>query len=135
AYEALTGRPLLELLGELQPWKRVRFWLLDLAEELNASLKDQSMPAALALDQVWITADGRTKLLDFAAPARARSDPSPQPEMAIKSGPPPIPAGSEDAQLFLKQVAIASLEGRMTEEAEMRGYSPKVPLPLPVRNS
>lgn len=30
---------MLKLLTQPQPWKRVRYWLADLAEELNASFK------------------------------------------------------------------------------------------------
>lgn len=68
AYEAPAGKALLALVIKPQPWRSVRYWLMDLAEELAAGLKDGPVPAALALDRVWITAGGRAKLLDFAAP-------------------------------------------------------------------
>ena len=49
------------------PWRMVRPWLLDLAREIDAGLKDGSI-AALTIDHVWITRDGYAKLLDFRAP-------------------------------------------------------------------
>ena len=68
AYEAPSGSPLVHLLKTPQPWESVRYWLVDLAEELAAGTKEQSLPAVLALDRVWITLEGRAKLLDFSAP-------------------------------------------------------------------
>jgi eukaryotic-like serine/threonine-protein kinase len=68
AYEAPEGRPFSALLGEQQPWSSVRYWLLDLITEFNASSENQSIPVTVALDRLWITSDGRLKLLDFAAP-------------------------------------------------------------------
>ena len=41
-----------------QEWSRVRYWLLDLAEEVQAATKVGSLPAALSLDRVWIMANG-----------------------------------------------------------------------------
>ena len=49
----------------------MRFWLYDLALEIAAATKDGTLPATLALDRVWITGDGRAKLLDFPAPGLA----------------------------------------------------------------
>ena|SRR2546426_719310 len=68
AYEAPSDGPLLSLLSESQPWRAVRYWLLDLAEELEAASKDQSFAGTLALDRVWVTAEGRAMLLDFPGP-------------------------------------------------------------------
>jgi uncharacterized RDD family membrane protein YckC len=71
AYEALDGAPLASLIDgsarQHQPWRSVRFWLLDLAREIDAGLHDGSL-SALTLDRVWITRDGRAKLLDFTPP-------------------------------------------------------------------
>jgi hypothetical protein len=67
AYEAPDGAPLMSL-SELQPWKIARHWLLDLASELQARL-DLGLREPLDLGRVWITRDGRAKLLDFHAPA------------------------------------------------------------------
>lgn len=71
AYEAPAGMPLTELVGESTSWEAVRFWLLDLAEELGLARAEDSTPATLAHDRVWITADGHAKLLDFPAPGAA----------------------------------------------------------------
>ena len=67
AYEALDGVPLATVLGAPRPWRTVRPWLLDLAREIDAGLKDGSI-TALTIDHVWITRDGYAKLLDFRAP-------------------------------------------------------------------
>ena len=123
AYEASPGRPLLALLGEPQPWRSVRYWLLDLAEELRAGLADGSVPAALGLDRVWITADGRAKLLDFAAPGAAPDQP--RPTRAVTD--------FASARLFLNQVAVAALEGRAADAETGRDRMVAVPLPLHAR--
>lgn len=119
AYEAVEGTPLVSLLHERQPWRNVRHWLLDLASELDAAAKDGSMPDVLALDRVWITAEGRAKLLDFAAPAVPT---------VIESGralPPSV---------FLNQVAISALEGRVATVEEATTCAVKTPLPIEARN-
>lgn len=63
AYEAPTGGPVSNA-----PWSSVRFWLLDLAEELRAALDEPSTAPPLSLDHVWITAAGRGMFIDFPAP-------------------------------------------------------------------
>jgi len=106
AYEASAGQPLLHLISSKQDWEKVRFWLLDLAAELKAGQKDGSFPLVLCLDRVWITADGRAKLLDFPAPGINRnrrgkeaefSEPIASKEIA-KSGPPPDDLGGYEGQ-------------------------------------
>ena len=124
AYEAGPGKSLLDLITRRQPWIRVRFWLLDLAEELVAAAKDNSMPSALALDRVWITSEGRAKLLDFPVPSDGkRRDRSGTPAAVIHPG-----EGVTDQQ-FLGQVAVAALEGRDVNAHEARSGSVAVPLP------
>jgi len=125
AYEAVQGKPLPDLIRGRQPWNRVRFWLLDLAEEIHESLKDQSLPGTLELDRVWITADGRAKLLDFPAPG---SDASQARTQAQASG------GGSNPQQFLNQIAVAALEGRPVAAAEAQTASVAVPLPLHARD-
>ena len=96
AYEALDGEPLLSLLDRPRTWRVVRHWVADLAQEISAGLSDGSL-SRLALDRVWITIQGRAKLLDFQVP-----------------GAPPDwtrLAGAESAQAFLSQVAIRALTG------------------------
>jgi uncharacterized RDD family membrane protein YckC len=68
AFEAPTGRPLTELLDAERSWNSLRFWLLDLVNEFAASEGEGTTPPVLAFDRVWITEDGRAKLLDFPAP-------------------------------------------------------------------
>jgi len=100
AFEAVSGRPLVNLVEATQPWSQVRFWLYDLANEISAARKDGTLPV-LALDRVWITGDGRAKLLDFPAPG-----------MDGKLS----PLGS--AQPFLSEAAAAALEGRLVGVAK-----------------
>jgi len=138
AFEALSGQPLLRLLQEKpqsgqdagpaatpQPWAQVRFWLCDLATELSAAQKDGTLPPRLDLDCVWITGDGRAKLLDFPAPG------APAPAADASPPPPPMP-NNADAPRFLGQIAAAALEGRAEAAAKPPGEV-SVPLPLHVR--
>jgi serine/threonine protein kinase len=107
AFEGISGKSLPQLIKAPQPWKQVRFWIYDLARELTAAEKDGTLPPVLALDRVWITADGRAKLLDFPAPgsgaADSRTADSPSPSLAT-----PEP---DSAQHFLSHVAVAALKG------------------------
>ena len=127
AYEAPSGSPLVHLLEEPQPWESVRYWLVDVAEELAAGTKHQSLPAVLALDRIWITPEGRAKLLDFPAPGVDPQGPW---------GKLPELAGDETASMgpFLNSVAIAALEGRAVEPEEARRRAVAVPLPLHARS-
>jgi len=125
AYEAPAGRPLLALIATPQPWRSVRHWLMDLAQELAAGLKDGSVPAALGLDRVWITAGGRAKLLDFAAPGAGGAP--------AASRTPSAAPDFEAARAFLNQVAVAALEGRVVDADAARGKTPAAPVPLHAR--
>ncbi len=171
AFEAVTGKPLLRLLqdnsrqspsgtlGESasgdartnagpQPWDQVRYWLWDLAREVSAAEKDGTLPAVLALDRVWITADGRAKLFDFAAPgassvnhstdstASTAAPSAPSDQVAgqrrdsSEAGPPVL--ATEETRRFLSEVAAAALEGRPQAAAKAADLV-AVPLPLHVR--
>jgi hypothetical protein len=79
AFEAVAGRALAGLIQAPQPWRQVRFWLFDLANEISAAEKDGTLPPVLAMDRVWITDDGRAKLLNFPAPGLPPYEPTPQP--------------------------------------------------------
>ncbi|MGO9201651.1 MAG: protein kinase domain-containing protein [Limisphaerales bacterium] len=138
AFEALNGQPLLRLLrfkpqsgqdaappSTPQPWAQVRYWLCDLAAELSAAQKDGTLPPFLGLDRVWITGDGRAKLLDFPAPG------APAPAAGASLPSPPMP-NSADASRFLGQIAAAALEGRAEAAAKPPGEV-SVSLPLHVR--
>ncbi|MEO1496289.1 MAG: protein kinase [Planctomycetota bacterium] len=89
AYEALSGSPLPEVLSDTdtsdQPWTPVCYWLFDLATELAAAEADGTLPATLSLDRVWITADGRAKLLDFPAPGVEPTEPVATPQEFLQS--------------------------------------------------
>ena len=115
AYEALDGAPFVAMLGHAQPWQSVRHWLVDLSREIDASLRDGSLPA-LTFERVWISRDGHAKLLDFKAPG---VEPITPPETA-----PTFAA----AQAFLGAFARSALDGSTT------GSSPNAagrePLPL-----
>ncbi|HUA67199.1 MAG TPA: RDD family protein, partial [Candidatus Saccharimonadales bacterium] len=66
AFEATPGTPFSSLVkdGKRVLWKRLRQWLHDLAAELWAATSEQTLPAELSLDHVWITRQGQAVLLD-----------------------------------------------------------------------
>jgi hypothetical protein len=73
---------------------------------------------------VWITADGRAKLLDFPAPG-LDADRRRLPAASASDSPPPA--------LFLKRVAIAALEGRVLPAEDVRNRDLSARIPLPAR--
>ena len=115
AYESLDGAPLAAVLGAPRPWRVVRSWLLDLAREIEAGLRDGPIPV-LTIDRVWITADGYAKLLDFRAPG---VPPAAQEEHATP----------ESGQTFLASVARSALDGSGDESSVTAAGTPD-PLPL-----
>ncbi|HTI68659.1 MAG TPA: protein kinase [Candidatus Limnocylindria bacterium] len=117
AYEAGLGEPLLELAQRRQPWNRVRYWLLDLAEELTAAAQDRTLPAKLSLDHVWITSRGVAKILDFPAPLKSSTRFPSSEQMA------PNP------ELFLQRVAVIALEGPAIIAKTTRPAPISAPLP------
>jgi uncharacterized RDD family membrane protein YckC/peroxiredoxin len=121
AYEAPAGQPLLGLISVRQDWGKIRFWLLDLAEELKTGVKDGSMPRVLSLDRVWITADGHAKLLDFPAPETNSSNKTETPQLS-------------NPQAFLRQVALSALEGRPLNVEQAHVSTLELPLPLYARS-
>jgi uncharacterized RDD family membrane protein YckC len=64
AYEAPDGVPLAKALETPRSWREVRFWLLDIAAEVRAS-QAGGTPLPLTPDRVWITPNGRARLLDW----------------------------------------------------------------------
>jgi uncharacterized RDD family membrane protein YckC len=97
AYEAVEGAPLMSL-ARPQPWSVVRRWLQDLAVEIEAASSDDSLET-LTLDRVWITPDGRARLLHFNAPGNPNGD-----------GPSPV-VTLDAAQPWLASVARRGLSG------------------------
>jgi eukaryotic-like serine/threonine-protein kinase len=126
AFEALSGGPLLERSQRRQPWSEVRHWLHDLAVEISAAEKDGTLPP-LALDRIWITGEGRAKLLDFTAPGLAVEPRIHDP--ATQSGPlsPPLTASQ-----LLAEVAAVALEGTKSASATPVA-DVAVPLPIHAR--
>jgi hypothetical protein len=94
AFEAPRGEPLRERLarGPVR-WSSMRRWLHDLAAELWASERDETLPLACSLDQVWITEEDGAVLLD-----------SPWPGGLATSEPMPV-AGLASQQRFLRTLA------------------------------
>ena len=119
AFECPGGKPLLGLALTRQPWNQVRYWLYDLAAEIGFATKDGTLPAVLALNRVWITDDGRAKLLDFPAPG---------------TKPPAVTTGilTPGFNGFLAQVAATALTGSVEAVAE-NGCPVPTPLPLHAR--
>jgi uncharacterized RDD family membrane protein YckC len=119
AFEAASGKPLLALVQERQLWSRVRYWLYDLAREISVASRDGTLPTTLSLNRVWITDDGRAKLLDFPVPG-------------FTSG-----AASDESIVqpchFLSEVARVALLGRADAIPGAAGRW-LVPLPLHVRD-
>jgi hypothetical protein len=102
AYEAPDGAPFLALVQRPQPWNAVRFWLLDVAEEMSAALETRDAQPRADLARLWITHSGQAMLLDFAAPGLA---PLPLAESAGE------PGSQESMQRFLADIARLALEG------------------------
>ena len=71
AFEATEGVPFISLIagGKRVRWTTLRYWLHDLASEMWAARRDQTLPGELCLDHVWITASGQAVLLDEPSPA------------------------------------------------------------------
>lgn len=69
AYEAPRGVALGDALREEPEWPSIRYRLKDLAEELNISRDEGTLPELVAFDRLWVGSDGRMKLLDIQAPA------------------------------------------------------------------
>jgi eukaryotic-like serine/threonine-protein kinase len=126
AFEALTGGPLLERSQRRQPWSEVRFWLHDLAVEIAAAEKDGTLPP-LALDRIWITEEGRAKLLDFTAPGLAAKPELQTPAAGSSPGPPP-----QTPSQLLAEVAATALGGTTPASAQPAG-GVAAPLPLHAR--
>jgi hypothetical protein len=123
-YEAPTGQALWDLLEKPHEWDEVRYWLLDLSEELAAALKNGSLPPVLGLDRVWITAEGRAKILDLPAPGLATLE---APTIATQ------PGEIAPVREFLHLVAAAALRGQRLDFDQARQESFALPLPLYAR--
>ncbi len=66
AYESISGAPLglVAKAGQGVSWKCSRIILINLVNELLASIADKSIPASISIDHFWVDQSGNTKLLD-----------------------------------------------------------------------
>ena len=122
AFEAPSGRALLDLLPERQPWRLVRTWLVELVGELHSQageLEEVSADGepAIGLDRVWITDDNRLVLLDFAAPI---------PDSDVDVGSFRVSDVRELTQ-FLRRLVVSALEGQIAVETGKA--APRAPIP------
>ncbi len=133
AYEATQGEAFLNLVRDPQPWDRVRFWLLDIAEELNAGLRDRSVAeGVLNLDRIWITAERHAKLLDFVAPGVCANQFQSNYNASMDGT--SICHDARDPHEFLRQVSMAALAGRLDNLEDPHPSTVAIPLPCHARN-
>jgi len=120
AYEAIEGTSYLDEVVRSVPWRRVRGWLIDLAQELAAASTEQTGAPCLRLDHIWIAKDDHAVLLDF-------------PSDGIREGSRHDRASSSEdapaAAAFLRNVAVTALSG-CGNPAESRKEHPWRVLPL-----
>jgi len=98
AFEAPEGAAFSTLVqGDKRvPWSSLRHWLDDLASELWAATGDQTVPAELSLDHIWVTTQGRAILLD-------------EPWPDVQTGVEPIAVGDlAGQQRFLDAIAACA---------------------------
>ncbi|MFT5523738.1 MAG: putative RDD family membrane protein YckC [Pirellulaceae bacterium] len=140
AFEAPKGQALLRIIESPQPWDAVRYWLIDLAEELIAAQQAGNVPT-LSLDRIWITKDGRVKLLDFPVPSlsgtadvtrKNNGSGTVDPQKSIWEQ---VTSGRQETRAFLKEVAVSALSGRHISGEELNQHNGNLPLPLHARGS
>ncbi|MEO7276091.1 MAG: protein kinase [Vicinamibacterales bacterium] len=102
AFEAPDGLPFSTIVRDRLTWAAVRFWLVDLAEELEAALSDPSGELVLDPERIWIATNGRAIVLDFPAPSSGTHEPPAHPS-------PGATLTTASAQHFLNRVVMASL--------------------------
>ncbi|QIF05454.1 protein kinase [Roseimicrobium sp. ORNL1] len=108
AYEAPQGRALVYLAPQSQSWGTVRHWLHDLAQEMDAAMRDGTLPRTISLAHVWLTADGRAVLLDDAWQDHAHG------VMAQEDDVPHTISTAEDAERFLSALSQRLLDPATT---------------------
>jgi uncharacterized RDD family membrane protein YckC len=107
AFEAPRGASIISRTAAKQPWRSVRQWLADLAAELLLCQREGRVPV-LELNRVWITPEGRAKLLDFASPGTAQTEDSSITQADDK----------QNIKAFLSKVAWTALLGRVQHVSE-----------------
>lgn len=118
AYEAPAGRPLVDLLQTPQPWRAVRFWLHDLADEFHTGQQHESPVPKLQPDHVWVRADGQAVVLDFPCPS----------PVSEADGASPAATDLASLQGLLHRIAADARLGR-----DGKGKLTEGPPPLPAR--
>jgi hypothetical protein len=117
AFLAPAGNPLRAVIEENgpMPWADAAPILLELADELSVAYSDETLPSALTIDQVWITATGRVVLMGSLLAQSANNQNA---------------DGSDPcrASRFLYEVAAFMLEGRARDLGSHPG---PVRAPLP----
>lgn len=141
AFAAPVGGPLAEAVrpGAPLPWADARTVLEQLTDELRAAEADDTLPARLALDHVWVEPNGRVQVLDFPLCA-ARYRPN-EPRAVLREaaalaleGHPrtstgavaaPLPAHALDVlnKLFASDLPLAEFQ---KELAETHAHRPEV---------
>lgn len=119
AFLAPAGGPLPDVIkreGRLS-WPDARSILEQLTDELVAACRDGTLPSSLAVDQVWIQANGRMQLLEKGL------DPAGDARHCLEE------RGQEAALVLLWQVAGLTLEGHARPEVEQ-----PAPIQAPVPN-
>jgi hypothetical protein len=126
AFLAPSGMPLPLLTagrGGLS-WGDARQILENLAEELDASCAEGSLPASLAAHQVWVQPDGRVQLLGTPLTRSTAAVSRLTVPDARTAG-----ADEERALQFLREVAVTALEGSARSIAAA-GDSVHAPVPV-----
>jgi hypothetical protein len=121
AYEGISGKSLAAVTAAPAGWDQVRFWLLDLATELQ--LADEQQVQNLRLSHVWISEQAGVKLLDFPAPVESGPNKTEAPEAA------------SSPHEFLFRVALSAFPGESGQfgKPPAAGTTWRIPLPLHAR--
>lgn len=112
AYEAPRGVALGDALREEPEWPSIRYRLKDLAEELNISRDEGTLPELVAFDRLWVGSDGRMKLLDIQAPAGG-DRPRDLPELSTTNSP------DESCTEFISRVAQFMIAPKRQSERKL----------------
>jgi hypothetical protein len=122
AYDAPAGIPFVTIGPDQRSWSTARFWLFDIARELEAIVADRS-DLELDTEHVWITESSQAILLDFRCPGL--------PAPASAAVRPPSRLVTSDAYAFVRRVATVALGDERSlpvhahaflEQLEQRGF-------------
>jgi hypothetical protein len=104
AYEAPEGLPFLTVARHRSTWSAVRFWLLDLTQELESIIEGTNQDSTVSLGHLWLTKRGRAMLLDFRAPGVPSAPGTTADTLAH-------PPNAAQCQAFLSRLATVALNG------------------------